>query len=1138
MKRLLHLFTLTLIMAMSAIGAWAEAYTDANGIVYDLDADDKIATITGYTGTATTLEIPKDFKIDKTTYETKYIADEAFKGNTTLQTITTNSGGTRLIAIGKSAFEGCTSLKTFCVNKSLDALTEIGDRAFYGCTAMTQMASAKNTAKIGDSAFEGCVKLTKVGTLTNLGFIGDNAFKGCVELVSLSDDQNTAKLTHIGAHAFDGCAKFTTMGKNTRVNLATVSNATNADNSFKEFSIGAYAFYNCSALKEINNAMNITNIGESAFEGCTALETFTSNKTVGPFYRLQAVPAKAFKGVSKITELILASATEIASDAFDGMTALTKVHLPHHSLTDELITSAKQGNNNRTVVASIFYSYKTGRSKTISSQKSINIANDKINVYYVSEAIPYEGGCYIETGQLTGNKRILPAGTALVTSLTANSNGSADYVLSNLAILDEDPTVDYENILTPVLEATTIPNDDEAKFFVIDPASTDGKTYIEVTTATEIPVGSGYLKAEANDGEEKVLNPSISNDHGTFTIKQLIPKGDGTFMSTAGNEIVTYYQFAEGKPHLYQGPFGFVNQKSISITYWSELKNNPEVKSDVLTLEVNEEVPNPTITNEGTTYTIVQEETKTNMDNQIKTYYTINDGEQQEYSGPFTVDNRATITYWSESTTGTKSDVLTKQVFPQETVAAYDFTDQSKGNLFTDKSSKYKIYISAAQPDESTSFTHVTPAYTTDTRDKEPGKDYKVGFSDKKNNKFTEGGIELTDGYFYITGLKEGDEVHIEFTPGEDYDYMEYATGISVETAARLNDTEPAWPAMTEVYDGNQLVIYHGSTVILKTHKGMILKDIYIIPNAPLENPEVLNGPTITYNEADNTVTITPSTSNWEGAVMTTTYEVNYLSVPGAEQQDPVVVKRSNNPITVALKNLGKVTVTASCVSSAWTESTQAGIVIENATDVATITMDNEYMTYMPTKNITLGDSGLEAFIITSATASQAAKGDGITSVDINGTSLQLKSLAIIPAGTPVLLKGEAGKQYTLDGKAKTADNPEGNLLQQTTTFKTLSADEAKTTYLLAGAKGKQGFWQAAQGDELTGGTIFLQLNADQAAAIGEGFLIDEGLPTAIKTVSRQLTDTDAVIYNMQGMRVSTMERGQIYIVNGKKVVF
>lgn len=1113
MKRLLHLFTLTLIMTMSAISAWAEAYTDANGIVFDLNADDKIATITGYTGTATTLEIPKDFKIDKTTYQTKYIADEAFKGNTTLQTITTNSGGSRLIAIGKSAFEGCTSLKTFSANKSMDNLTEIDDRAFYGCTALTTVGNGSKITRIGDSAFEGCTSLTTV----------------------CSNSKDCESVTYIGRRAFYGCEALNQIGKTEKtVKFAKVANTTDDSHGTpKDLVVGNEAFYGCKSIEKFSNNLNITEIGQSAFEGCTKLATMDA------FIRLKAIPSKAFKDCAAIKEIRLGSVTDIVTDAFEGATSLATVHLPYFFLSDEAIAQMKAINKDMKIYATITaYRKSPVKSRIITCQKSISLDNKDIsNVSYLTEAYPYTGGIYLATGTLTGSNRVLPANTALAI-VVDNSAGTTDKFIYNLPILDEDPTVDYENILTPVLEATTIPNDDEAKFFVIDPASTDGKTYIEVTTATEIPVGSGYLKAEANDGEEKVLNPSISNDHGTFTIKQLIPKGDGTFMSTAGNEIVTYYQFAEGKPHLYQGPFGFVNQKSISITYWSELKNNPEVKSDVLTLEVNEEVPNPTITNEGTTYTIVQEETKTNMDNQIKTYYTINDGAPQEYSGPFTVDNRATITYWSESTTGTKSDVLTKQVFPQETVAAYDFTDQSKGNLFTDKSSKYKTYISAAQPDESTSFTHVTPAYTADTRDKEPGKDYKMGFSDKKNNKFTEGGIELTDGYFYITGLKEGDEVHIEFAPGEDYDYMEYATGISVETAARLNDTEPAWPTMTEVYDGNQLVIYHGNTVILKTHKGMTLKDIYIIPNAPLNNPEVLNGPTITYNEADNTVTITPSTSNWEGSVMTTTYEVNYLSVPGAEQQDPVVVKRSNKPITVALKNLGKVTVTASCVSSAWTESTQAGIVIENATDVATITMDNEYMTYMPTKNITLGDSGLEAFIITSATASQAAKGDGITSVDINGTSLQLKSLAIIPAGTPVLLKGEAGKQYTLDGKAKTADNPEGNLLQQTTTFKTLSADEAKTTYLLAGAKGKQGFWQAAQGDELTGGTIFLQLNADQAAAIGEGFLIDEGLPTAIKTVSRQLTDTDAVIYNMQGMRVSTMERGQIYIVNGKKVVF
>ncbi|WP_026511385.1 leucine-rich repeat protein [Butyrivibrio sp. LC3010] len=95
------------------------------------------------------IAIPQTVDIDGTTYKVTSIADNAFKDNKTVKTVTMS-----------------------------DSIEEIGDNAFDGCTALKSVKVGSNVTKIGDKAFSDCSKLKKVVLPQNLTTLGDKVFKG------------------------------------------------------------------------------------------------------------------------------------------------------------------------------------------------------------------------------------------------------------------------------------------------------------------------------------------------------------------------------------------------------------------------------------------------------------------------------------------------------------------------------------------------------------------------------------------------------------------------------------------------------------------------------------------------------------------------------------------------------------------------------------------------------------------------------------------------------------------------------------------------------------------------------------------------------------------------------------------------
>jgi hypothetical protein len=114
-------------------------------------------------------------------------------------------------------------------------------------------------------------------------------------------------VTSIGASAFYGCSALTSV---------TIPKSVT--------SIGYNAFYGCYSLTSVTIGNSVTSIGSGAFYGCSALTSVTIGNSV------TSIGAIAFYGCSALTSVTIPnSVTSIGESAFYGCSALTSVTIPN-----------------------------------------------------------------------------------------------------------------------------------------------------------------------------------------------------------------------------------------------------------------------------------------------------------------------------------------------------------------------------------------------------------------------------------------------------------------------------------------------------------------------------------------------------------------------------------------------------------------------------------------------------------------------------------------------------------------------------------------------------------------------------------------------------------------------------------------
>ncbi|HEY4414581.1 MAG TPA: leucine-rich repeat domain-containing protein [Verrucomicrobiae bacterium] len=344
--------------------------------------DDNTITITGYTGSDSTIVIPDTIN----GHAVVSIGLAAFNGydqldNITLPNSLTNidiaafnscSGLTNIVIppgvinIGDYAFFYCTNLTAIIVdpanpnyssldgvlfNKDLtrliqfpfgkdgsyaipDSVTNLADEAFgvnddgniglffftYSCSGLTNLIIPGSLATIPASAFSHCTGLISVTLGNGVSNIGTNAFTLCSNLKNISIPDSVTNIDEL-AFYYSGLTNVVIPGS-----VAT---------------LGAGAFAVCSGLTSVTLQDGVTSIGDAGFNLCTNLTNITMPDS------LTSIGERAFWFCSGLTNVTISSGvTNIGLYAFSACASLININVdrnnPFYSSADGLLCNKDQ----------------------------------------------------------------------------------------------------------------------------------------------------------------------------------------------------------------------------------------------------------------------------------------------------------------------------------------------------------------------------------------------------------------------------------------------------------------------------------------------------------------------------------------------------------------------------------------------------------------------------------------------------------------------------------------------------------------------------------------------------------------------------------------------------------------------------
>ena len=250
-------------------------FSDAEGVLFNLDRTELISMPCGYSGSYT---VP--------------------------QTVT---------IIGENAFENCRGLRGITLPQGV---TNIAERAFAGCTGLEELSLPHSLTHIGREAFLGCTALTGVTIPGSVTWMGNRCFSGCSALEAFRvSGENRDYASAVDGVLFnkDGTELIAMPGA--YAGTYTVPREVTT--------IGDYAFAECRALTEVTVSGNVPCISTGAFYNCTGLTRVTLPESV------RDIASDAFRNCSALGEICIpAGVTHIGDGAFRGCSALKSITIP------------------------------------------------------------------------------------------------------------------------------------------------------------------------------------------------------------------------------------------------------------------------------------------------------------------------------------------------------------------------------------------------------------------------------------------------------------------------------------------------------------------------------------------------------------------------------------------------------------------------------------------------------------------------------------------------------------------------------------------------------------------------------------------------------------------------------------------
>lgn len=226
----------------------------------------------------------------------KHVGSYAFYDYSNLQAVTFAEG---VKSIGSSAFYGCEGIKELLFPSSMKIISgQHNTNEDAEPQVSTFGMGGTGTAYMSSEAFRGCAGLTSVTIPRGVIGVGSGTFSDCEKLVSLTMGKKVRKIDY---RAFDDCTALDSVYWNAEAFRGNGSEGVlphtfrkivfgesveyvpvglckdNANLTMVKMgshirTIGASAFKQCTALKEVVLPPDVASIEESAFYGCTALQ--------------------------------------------------------------------------------------------------------------------------------------------------------------------------------------------------------------------------------------------------------------------------------------------------------------------------------------------------------------------------------------------------------------------------------------------------------------------------------------------------------------------------------------------------------------------------------------------------------------------------------------------------------------------------------------------------------------------------------------------------------------------------------------------------------------------------------------------------------------------------------------------------
>ncbi len=219
----------------------------------------------------------------------------------------------------------CHSLREVSLPEGLET---IGAYVFQDCQNLQEISFPSTLKEIGEMAFLKCLALEEVKLPEGLETISDMAFWFCSNLAEAEIPSSVRK---IGADAFGSTPWMEERQKEGAFlivnDLLLAYNGEGGDVVISEDmgvrAICGRAFAQNKTLRSVTLADTVEEVGEEAFDGCSALVSATLPSG------LREIPAEMFRNCSALEKIVLpAEAERIGAGAFSGCQSLKEIPLP------------------------------------------------------------------------------------------------------------------------------------------------------------------------------------------------------------------------------------------------------------------------------------------------------------------------------------------------------------------------------------------------------------------------------------------------------------------------------------------------------------------------------------------------------------------------------------------------------------------------------------------------------------------------------------------------------------------------------------------------------------------------------------------------------------------------------------------